>query len=284
MSTWTPASSGSTIVGRLLRGLGIALVVIWSLLPIALIVSSSLKQARDIFVYPPVLIFEPTLEHYFHLFEQWPDYLKYFRNSLIISTAATLMAVLASTLAGFVYSRFRSRLLDASLIFLIAVRLLPPIVITLPLFPLADLLELSDTHLLLILLYATFYVSLNTMIMRTFIDGIPAELDDAAKVDGASELQILFRIILPMAAPGMVAAAVFVFIYSWNEFLFAFIFTTSHAKTTPLIISELMSSLTGVDWGMLFAAVSVQLLPIAIFIVVMQRFLVAGLTAGSVKG
>jgi multiple sugar transport system permease protein len=284
MSTWTPASRGSVIAARLLRGLGIAVVVIWSLLPIALVVSSSLKQARDIFVYPPVLIFRPTLEHYFHLFEQWPDYLKYFGNSLIISTAATLLAVLSSTLAGYVYSRYRSRLLDASLIFLIAVRLLPPIVITLPLFPLADFFKLSDTHLLLILLYATFFVSLNTMIMRTFIDGIPAELDDAAKVDGASELQILFRIILPMAAPGMVAAAVFVFIYSWNEFLFAFIFTTSHAKTTPLIISELMSSLTGVDWGMLFAAVSVQLLPIAIFIVLMQRFLVAGLTAGSVKG
>jgi multiple sugar transport system permease protein len=269
---------------RALRLLGVALVLLWSGFPILFIVLSSLKPSRDIFVYPPVWLFEPTFQHYVELWRQWPVFFGYLQNSLIIAGFATLLAVGASTLAGFVYSRYRSRLLTSSAFFLIAVRLLPPIVITLPLFPTVDFLGLSDTHLLLVVLYATFFVSLNTVIMKAFIDGIPRELDDAARVDGASELQTLFRVILPLAAQGMVAAAVFVFVFSWNEFLFAFIFTTSNAKTAPLIISELMGSLTGVEWGMLFAAVSLQLVPIAVFLLLLQRFLIAGLTAGSLKG
>ncbi len=268
----------------ILRRLGLLAVVFWSGFPILFIVLSSLKQSRDIFIFPPVWIFEPTFEHYVELWQKWPDFFTYMRNSLIIACFATLLAVTGATLAGYVYSRYRSRLLTASAFFLIAVRLFPPIVITLPLFPTADWLGLNDTHLILIILYATFFVSLNTVIMKTFIDGLSTELDDAARVDGATEWQTLWRVILPLTAQGMVAAAVFVFVFSWNEFLFAFIFTTSNAKTTPLIISELMGALTGVDWGMLFAAVSLQLVPIGIFVIVLQRFLIAGLTAGSLKG
>lgn len=267
-----------------LRRLGLLVVVFWSGFPILFIILSSLKQSRDIFIFPPVWIFEPTFAHYVNLWQKWPDFFTYMRNSLIIASFATLLAVTGATLAGYVYSRYRSSLLTASAFFLIAVRLFPPIVITLPLFPTADYLGLSDTHLLLVLLYATFFVSLNTVIMKTFIDGLSTELDDAARVDGATEWQTLWRVILPLTAQGMVAAAVFVFVFSWNEFLFAFIFTTSNAKTTPLIISELMGSLTGVDWGMLFAAVSLQLVPIAVFVMVLQRYLIAGLTAGSLKG
>jgi multiple sugar transport system permease protein len=268
----------------LARRLALLLVLLWSAFPILFIVLASVKPSRDIFVFPPVLVFEPTFEHYRALADKWPAFFGYLTNSLIIAVLATLLAVVASTLAGFVYSRWRSRLLTASAFFLIAVRLLPPIVITLPLFPVVDRLGLSDTHLLLVVLYATFFVSLNTVIMKTFIDGIPVELDEAARIDGAGELQTLLRVILPLAAQGMVAAAVFVFVFAWNEFLFAFIFTTSNAKTAPLIISELMGALTGVDWGMLFAAVTIQLVPIALFVILLQRFLIAGLTAGSLKG
>jgi len=279
--TRTASRGGLGLVGR---RLGLILVLLWSGFPILIVVLSSFKPSREIFVYPPVWIFTPTLEHYVQLWRKWPTFFVYLGNSLIIAALATMLAVAAATLAGYVYSRYRSRLLTASAFFLIAVRLLPPIVITLPLFPTVDRLGLSDTHFVLIVLYATFFVSLNTVIMKTFMDGIPGELDEAARIDGAGEMQTLLRVILPLAAQGMVAAAVFVFVFSWNEFLFAFIFTTSNAKTTPLIISELMGALTGVDWGMLFAAVTLQLLPIALFVILLQRYLIAGLTAGSLKG
>ena len=112
--------------------------------------------------------------------------------------------------------------------------------ITLPLFPVVNWLKLNDTHLILILLYATFFVSLGTIVMRTFIDQIPRELDEAAMIDGASQFQIIARVIFPLAAQGMLAVAVFVIVYAWNEFLFAFIFTTTKAKTAPLVVAEMI--------------------------------------------
>jgi multiple sugar transport system permease protein len=157
-------------------------------------------------------------------------------------------------------------------------------VLTLPLFPLVNRLGLADTHLVLIILYATFFVSMGSLLMGGFIDQIPRELDEAAVMDGAGTATILFRIIVPLTRPGMLAVAVFVIVYAWNEFLFAFIFTSTRAKTAPLQLSEMISSAEGVDWGVLFAASSVQLAPVLLFVLLTQRYFVAGLSAGAVKG
>ena len=143
---------------------------------------------------------------------------------------------------------------------------------------------MSDTHVLLIVLYATFFVSLGTWIMRAFIEQIPRELEEAAFVDGADLFKTLTRVILPLAAQGIVASSIFVLVFSWNEFIFALIFTTRVAKTAPLIISEMLSTADGVEWGILFAAATIQLLPVLVFVIAVQRYVVAGLQAGAVKG
>ncbi|WP_439499195.1 carbohydrate ABC transporter permease [Bosea sp. (in: a-proteobacteria)] len=273
---------------RLLIGLGkaaaVGLIVLWSVFPIAFIVLSSFKPGRDIFAVPPKLVFTPTFAHYLNLWERWGSFFTGLVNSLIVTVGATVLAVAVSALAGFTYSRYRSRFLAGSIFFLICIRLIPPIVVTLPLFPMVNWLGLNDTHLVLILLYATFFVSLGTVLMRTFIDQIPRELDEAATIDGAGRLTLLVRVILPLAAPGMLAVAVFVVVYAWNEFLFAFIFTATKAKTAPFVLSEMISSVDGVDWGVLFAGATVQLIPVLLFVIFMNRFLVAGLTAGATKG
>lgn len=274
----------SRLSGALLRGSLYALIVIWSALPVAFIVSSSFKPSQDIFTFPPRLFFVPTFEHYVHLWEQWGPFFVTLRNSLIISVGATLLTAAVSFLAGFAYSRFTSKAMATSALYMIAIRLLPPIVVTLPLFPLADFLGLSDTHALLIILYSAFWVSLFTMIMKTFIDEIPIELDEAAFVDGATQIQTLRHVILPLTLQGMVAGGIFVFVYSWNELLFALIFTTQYAKTAPLIISEVMGAVDGTEWGVLFAGVTIQLLPVVLMVALAQRLLIAGLTAGAVKG
>ena len=137
---------------------------------------------------------------------------------------------------------------------------------------------------MLIVLYATFFVSLGTLLMRTFIDQVPRELDEAAVVDGAGRLTILRSIIVPLVAPGILAVAVFVVVFAWNEFLFAFVFTATKAKTAPFVLSEMIGSIDGVDWGVLFAAATVQLAPVLVFVAFMHRYLVAGLTAGAMKG
>jgi multiple sugar transport system permease protein len=269
---------------KLARGAAVLVAVLWSAAPIGFVVMASFKDNREIFAFPPVLLFAPSLEHYRDLFDQWPGFAGTLLNSLAVTTGATLLAAVCSLLAGYVYARHRGPRLAASAHFMVAIRLLPPIVVTLPLFPLTDWLGLNDTYAILILLYAAFFVSLGTMILKATIDGIPEELDEAALIDGATAWQILLRVILPLAASGLTAASVFVLVYAWNDYLFAFVFTTSRAKTAPLILSEMMSSLTGVDWGVLFAAVTVQLVPVLVFVWLVQRWLVAGLTAGAVKG
>jgi multiple sugar transport system permease protein len=122
------------------------------------------------------------------------------------------------------------------------------------------------------------------MVMRTFIDQIPRELDEAATIDGASRWQTVAKVIVPLAAPGMVAVAIFVIVFAWNEFLFAFIFTAKKAKTAPLVLSEMIGALDGAEWGVLFAATTVQLVPLLVFVLASQKYLVEGLTAGSTKG
>ena len=261
----------------------LALVLAWSLFPILLIVSASFKPATIIFDIPPKWLFAPTLDNYRLLIDQWPDFWRCLKNSLIITIGATALTVLSSSLAGYVYSRYRGTALAGSAFFMVVVRMFPPIVITLPLFPVVNWLRINDTHLLLILLYATFFVSLSTWIVKAGIDQLPVELEEAAAIDGASLSQVLRLVVLPLIAPTLIASGVFVFVFAWNEFLFAFIFTTTSAKTAPLLISEMMGSATGVDWGVVFAAATIQLLPILCFVMLAQKYLVAGLTAGAVK-
>ena len=261
-----------------------ALLVAWSLGPIALIVMSSVKPARDIFAVPMRWTFAPTLTHYATLFQKWPDFLTGLLNSALVAAGATLLAVAASTVSGYAHSRFRGRAMDGAVLLLILVRLIPPIVCTLPLFPLVNALGLADSRTVLIVLYAAFFVSLGTYVMRAFIDQVPRELDEAAAMDGAGRLRTLVRIVAPVAAPGMVAVAVFVIVYAWNEYLFAFIFTSRRAKTAPLVLAEMIGSFDGVDWGVLFAASTVQLLPVLAFVLLTQKHLVAGLAAGATKG
>lgn len=274
--------------GRIVAGAGKALAVLllllWSLGPIAVLVLSSFKPGDEIFAAPPRLTFEPTIRHYATLWTRWGAFFEGLRNSLVVTTGATLLAVAASTAAGFVLSRRPGRIASTAALLMVVARLLPPIVVTLPLFPIVNWLRLNDTHAVLVVLYATFFVSLGALLMRSFIDQVPRELDEAALVDGAGHVAILVRVVAPLAAQGMLALAVFVIVFAWNEFLFAFIFTSTRAKTAPLVVSEMLGSFDGIDWGVLFAAATVQLAPILAFVILMQRNLVAGLTAGAVKG
>jgi multiple sugar transport system permease protein len=276
--------SGTRLLAHAGRFSAVALVLAWSLGPIALIALAAFTPEREIFSTARSTGWHFTLANFTGLWARWGEFFAALWNSLLITAGATVLAVAVSTLAGFGYSRWRSAFLARSAFALIALRLLPPIVTTLPLFPIVNWLQLNDTHAVLIVLYAAFFVSLGTMVMRTFIDQIPRELDEAAYVDGATPWQLVRRVILPLSGQGMVAVAIFVLVYAWNEFLFAFIFTAKRARTAPLVLSEMIGSLDGVEWGVLFAATTVQLLPVLLFVVLCQRQLIAGLTAGATKG
>ena len=279
----TPRRARKWLVG-MLRMLALAAVLVWSGFPIALIVLSSLRSPRDIFATGGNFVFSPTRLNYVNLWKRWPDFFSNLGNSIIVALGATALTLVISFLAGYVYSRRDGRLLTASAFFMILVRLLPPIVITLPLFPAINWLMLNDTKLVLVLLYSAFFLSLGAWIMKAFIDQLPRELEEAAAMDGATLWQTLWRIVLPLSYAGLIATSVFIMVFAWNDFLFAFIFTAVDAKTAPLVISEMVGAIDGVDWGILFAAATLQLLPILVFVLLVQKYLIAGLAAGTVKG
>jgi multiple sugar transport system permease protein len=272
------------LLEKIFQMIMVCIIFLWSAFPILFVVVSSLKRQRDIFRFPPDIFVKPIINNYINLWRQWSDYFITIKNSVIIALGATLLAAAISFFAGYAYSRFSNKFLAASAIYMIAIRLLPPIVISLPLFPVVNYFGINDRHITLILIHTACWVSLYSMIMKNFIDEIPKELDDACAIDGASSLQTVFKVILPLSTQGIASGGVFVFVFSWNEFLFSMIFSTRIARTTPLIISEIMGAIDGVDWGVLFAAVTIQLVPVVVLILCAQKLLVAGLTAGSVKG
>lgn len=223
-------------LGKLLRLGAIGIVLAWSLGPIALVVLASFKEPRAIFETPFRLIFEPTLANYHLLAERNPEFFSALWNSLIVTAGSAIVAVAASFCAGYVFARARHPAYQQSAVFMLLVRMLPPIVVTLPLFPVVNALALNDTHAILIVLYAAFYVSLGSWMMRSFVMQIPIELEEAAAIDGATLPQILRLVILPLTAQGLVAVTLFVVVFAWNEYVFAMIFTTSVARTAPVVI------------------------------------------------
>jgi multiple sugar transport system permease protein len=265
------------------RAAGAAAILVWSLGPILLIVLASFKEPKDIFEVPFRFLFEPTFDSYRALARDHAQFFAGLRNSAIVTAGSAVLAVAASFCAGYVYARAKAAAYQGSALFMLVVRMLPPIVVTVPLFPVVNALGLNDAHAMLVLLYAAFYVSLGAWIMRSFVMQVPIELEEAAAIDGASLGKILWHVVLPLTAQGLVAVTLFVVVFAWNEYVFALIFTTTNARTAPVVIGEMLSTAEGVQWGAVFAAATIQLLPVLALVIGLQRFLVAGLTAGAVK-
>jgi multiple sugar transport system permease protein len=270
--------------GRLLAWIGLGLGAAWSVVPIYLIVACSLKEPRDLFEFAPRLLWRPVLSSYATLWTQWPEFFRALGNSALIAFVAAGLTVALAAPAGWAYSRHRRRGLTATALLLLAARMFPPIVITIPLYPVVQRLGLADHAATLIVLYTAFYVSLATWLIKSFVDELPVEIEEAARVDGCNTRQVLLRVTLPLTAPGLVATFVLALVFGWNEYLFAFLFTATRTKTAPVILSEMLGSATGVEWGPLFAATTLQLIPMLIVVWLVQGALLRGMTAGAVKG
>jgi len=261
------------------------LVVIWSTFPVCYAVISSFKMPKDIYRYPPTFIPRIfTFKNFVDLFNNWTVFPQAMFNSLVISLGSIVLTVIISMFAAFSFSRFSSRFLKGSAFFIIAIRMFPPIIISIPLYPILSRLNLADSHLVLIVLYTVFQVTVMTWIFKVFFDNIPKEIEEAAVIDGCSPFESFYKIIIPLARPSIVTVSLLVGIYAWNEYMFAFLFVSTNAKTTPLLISEMMGSLTGIAWGQVFAANFIQMVPVLIFVLLVQRFLVKGVMTGAFKG
>ena len=205
-------------------------------------------------------------------------------NSIIIGGGSTILAVGLGTLAAYAFSRFEVAGKDDLLFFILSTRMLPPVVVVIPIYLMYSALGLRDTHFGLILLYTTFNVSFAVWLMKGFIDEIPKEYEDAALVDGYSRFQTFLKVILPQSVTGIAATAVFCLITAWNEFAFALVLTEvgGRAVTAPPSITSATGS-SGMDWGKIAAGTFVFLLPVAVFTFLMRNHLLRGVTFGAVK-
>lgn len=254
-----------------------------SLFPLFWTVSTSIKNRVDTYTLPPKFFdFTPTLKNYSSLFsldDFWPIYL----NSIVITVGSTIFSLIFGSLAAYAFARkpkFRGRGPLEGL--MIAVRALPGIVLLLPIYKLSSYLGLYDSKLALILIYAGFNLPFAIWLLMSFFEQIPIEIEESARVDGASNILMFTKIILPLAAPGLVATGIFVSLLSWNEFLIPVIMAGENAKTLPVLVASFISNRT-LDWGPMAAAATVALIPIVLLTVAIQRWLVAGLSSGAVK-
>jgi multiple sugar transport system permease protein len=299
----------------------VLLLTIVYLVPIYWIASTAFKPRSLATTVPPTVLFEPEITAFVKLFtkrvqlqgevdkevyEKAPWYEKRvydggeriikgadgsielsgypsrFLNSLIIAISSTFLAVAMGTLTAYGFSRFRMPGEQDWLFFILSTRMLPPVVVAIPMFLMYRAVGLVDSHIGLIILYTAFNLSFSVWLMKGFIDEIPIEYEEAALVDGYTRMHAFFKIVLPQAATGIAATAVFCFITAWNEYAFALTMTNRRAQTAPPFIpSQLGSGLT--DWTTIAAGTFLFLLPVAIFTFVLRKHLLRGVTFGAIR-
>lgn len=255
-------------------------IFIWVITPILWIILTSLKPTALTNV-PSALLFEPTAEHYHWIFTA-AEVVKSLTDSIVISLSAAILTVALASLSAYPLARFEFMGKDSLNFWFLTFKMGPAVSFAIPLFLIFVFLGLFDTHLALVLAYVLFNLPLALWLIREFYLGIPREIEEAAMLDGASLFQVYRRIILPLSAPGLVAAGILTFIFSWNEFLYALILAGTRVKTIPLLVASYWT-MAGVLIGPMCATIVISIIPALTFCWLIQRYLVMGLTFGTVR-
>jgi multiple sugar transport system permease protein len=276
------STAGSTPQGFSAVHFILLLVVIFvCVFPFYWMVSTSFKEQAAILSPAPQFFFQPTLGNYTRAFEKF-DIGASLVNSLIVALSTTAISLVLGAPAAYAIARFDFKGKRDLWFWFISNRMISPIVVALPFFLIARQFRLLDTQLVLILIYLTFNVPIVVWICADQFRNIPKELDEAATLEGYNSFAIFWRIALPLAAPGIAVSAIFSFIFSWNELLYALVLTRSNAKTAPVVATSFLSGYE-LPWGQIMATGTLVALPVIIFSIIVSRQLVRGLTMGAIK-
>lgn len=253
--------------------------------PFLWMIISALKPKNEIrTATPSLLINSPTLDNFSRvLFDA--GFLNYVKNSFIVSIIACVLSMIIAIMAGYALSRYyRNRLVKVSNLAMLLSQMIPGVLLLVPLYLIMQKLHILESYISLILAYTTFVIPLCTFMMSSFFDTVPLALEEAATIDGCNKAQTIFKIILPLSIPSLVSTALYAFINAWNEFMFGYIFisTDQYRTLTPAIM--LFKGANTIDWGSLMAGSVVAVIPVTIIFLFLQRFFLAGLMSGSVKG
>ncbi|MEO8667077.1 MAG: carbohydrate ABC transporter permease [Bauldia sp.] len=267
------------------RGIGwyatSAAIVVVFLFPVYWMFAVSLKTPREIFKYPPAWYpATPQFNNFYVLFRDGDVWTIW--NSFVIASVSTIIAMVLGVMAAYSIVRFKTGGENLAL-WILSQRLLPPIAVVFPIFLIYAWLGLTDTYVGLILLYTAFALPYVIWLMRGYIQDVPVELEESAMVDGATRWQVIWRIVFPVARNGIFATAVFAFIFSWNEFLFALVLTRTQVLTFPVQVSQYFGA-QSTFWAKISAMSVLGTLPVFFAVAAFQRYLVRGITLGAVKG
>jgi multiple sugar transport system permease protein len=277
-------------IGSIWRWLFIAAYMLFLLIPLYWGIVTAFKPQEDILRQPPVWFpDDPTLSHFGGALHRLNG-LEGLQNSLIVSIATTVLAVLVGTAAAYAMARYATGGKHLAFWFL-SQRILLPVAVVLPVFLLYSRyseewfrIRMIDTHLGLVLLYTVFALPWTVWMMYSYFRQMPPELEQAALVDGCTRWQALWKVAVPLAAPGIVSAAAFAFVFSWTEFLFALVLTSTSAVTLPVVLAGYVGLFQGNLWGETAAMTLISLVPALLLGILLQRHLVRGLTVGAVQG
>ncbi len=261
-------------------GLGIVLIVDFPILTVAL---NSFRTTESIITSHSILPNHPTLANYLYINTR-TNFWGFLLNSGMVALSSTLLGIVLASLAGFAMSRFRARIIGPYNQGLLIVQMFPLILAIIPLFIFFRRLQMVNNFIPVILVYTVTQLPFATWMLRSYFDSIPRELDEAAKVDGCSPLRIFVQIILPLATPGIVAVAIFSFLFSYNEFFISSVFLRDENRMTmPVGIQSFMQQYS-TDWGSLMASATLAMVPTLILFLFIQKYMISGATAGAVKG
>ena len=270
-------------IGHALTYLGLAAALLFFLGPFFWIVTTSLKGNEDFFAYPPVWIpSPPSLSHYFGLFTRSSGG-RYFANSMVISTLSMAAALVVSVPTAYSIARWRfgGGFLSS---FLLVLRMLPAIALIIPIYIMYKMFGLTNNYLGLVVIYTVVYIPFAVWLLVGFLRDFPVEIEEAAMIDGCSRLRALVQVVVPIIAPGLAVVALFSFIATWNEFLFAIVLTGIETKTMMVLVTSFTSGGTDAFYGEASAAVVLGVLPSFAIAFMLQRYLVKGLALGGTKG
>jgi ABC-type glycerol-3-phosphate transport system permease component len=270
-------------VRRNLVWIPLLVVLGWTLIPLLWSLSASLKTPLELYQSSSLLPRDATLDSYRRVFE-WPGFWRFLFNSTLLALTSTALALVISSLAAYGFARYAFRFRNLLLVLILVPRILPRASLIVPLYQLVERFGLLDTYAVLIITYTATAVPFATWILAGFFAAVPVELEEAAAIDGASIPQRLWWVVLPIAVPGLITAAVFSLREAWNEFPFALAFTTSmDMRTLPYQLFLLRDSVGIQDWPLMNAFTIVTILPILFLYLRFERYIVSGLTSGALK-
>ncbi|MDE2948391.1 MAG: carbohydrate ABC transporter permease [Chloroflexota bacterium] len=267
---------------RLLAYLISLAAILLTLFPIVWLLSVSLKTQRDAFAMPPKLIFEPIADHFLGLLDR-PGFVEAFMNSVRVTGLGVVIAIVIAVFASYSIHRFRFRGKNLFGVWLLLAYMLPEFLFIIPMYVLYQRIGLYDSHIGLALVYQVHSLPFAVWLIRSFFKEVPAELDDAARIDGCGHLMTLRHVYIPLAAPGISATAILTAIWIWNELTIALSLTFSDAQTITVAVAS-FRGYTSINWGQMAAASIVAIVPMLVFSIFAQKYIVKGLTLGSLKG